>query len=76
MGWMVEYVGSWDDGFGTFLDCTCSWKVSHSFSPISCQALSVQSADDQIRSRHVFRISSMLGTPLPFCDRSLYSPIG
>jgi hypothetical protein len=76
MGWMVEYPGGRDDGFGTFLDRTCSWKVSHSFSPTSCQALSVQSADDQTRSRHVFRISSMLGTPLPFCNCPLYSAIG
>ena len=28
MGRMVEYARSWDDGFGTFLDRTCSWKVS------------------------------------------------
>jgi hypothetical protein len=37
MGWMVEYAGSGDDGFGPFLDRTCSWQVSRSSKRGSCQ---------------------------------------
>jgi hypothetical protein len=36
MGWVVEYVGSWDDGFGSFLDRACTWKVSCPFEKLSC----------------------------------------
>ena len=76
MGWMDEYAGSWDDGFGTFLDRTCYWKVSHTFEQGSSQIHLFQGSDSQIRSRYVVRIGSMLGTPFPLCDRSLYTAIG
>jgi len=83
MGRMDEYAWSGDDGFGTFLGRTCYWKVSHTFEQGSSQSHPLRAADhrspkadDQTRGRHVFRIGSMPGTTLPFCDRSLYTAIG